>query len=128
MLFCNVCKKEFNSEPGLKHHMTMNPNQECLLECPKCLKKFKSKKSVEYHTKNVKCVKVYKCDMCDKTFSRIYNYNKHIETHKLPPNTSKEVQLNESEAILYNALVSSIKQRLNYTGEIEVHFNLKNQT
>ena len=85
---CNICNQKFHEKRNLYRHQTTHnygvPQRH--IECDQCYKKFTRKASMIAHKKE-SCDKTskeenqFRCEVCQKTFARMYNLSVHMRTH-----------------------------------------------
>lgn len=79
-LFCGLCNETFNSEYLLVRHIKSHGVMTFV--CEICSKEFKTKRQMKEH---ILCshvgLKPFKCDQCDKAFTRKYHLERHMEMH-----------------------------------------------
>ncbi|CAC5419816.1 KRAB [Mytilus coruscus] len=79
-LVCGICNETFNSEYLLKRHVTRHGVM--TYACEVCRKEFKTKRQMKEHILSLHAgVKPFKCDQCDKMFTRKYHLERHLMMH-----------------------------------------------
>ncbi|XP_063441644.1 zinc finger protein 773-like [Mytilus trossulus] len=79
-LVCGICNDTFNSEYLLKRHVTRHGVM--TYACEVCRKEFKTKRQMKEHILSLHAgVKPFKCDQCDKMFTRKYHLERHLMMH-----------------------------------------------
>lgn len=82
--YCEICKKRFKEKRHLTVHMNTHlPEEEKFTNtCNICDKKYSSVFSLRQHIKVVHIREAFfKCDHCDKSFSRKANLDSHLNVH-----------------------------------------------
>ena len=77
---CPVCKISFQKEGTLYQHLEMHKDD--LFNCDKCQRIFTSQDVFNEHAKKCGSSSIYKCKLCDRTFSLKKGLTLHQRTHK----------------------------------------------
>ena len=80
---CINCGKKFKRNYNLERHRRMaHEKKEAMknLECIECKNMFSDKKSLKHHVLETHVNKMYKCDKCEKIFTKQSNQHRHKMT------------------------------------------------
>ena len=75
---CDKCDKSYSRPSGLHNHK-MTKHDKTTVECPDCMRRINSVK-ISDHMRVVHGDRPYKCTICGKNFSHIYNLKFHKNT------------------------------------------------
>ena len=83
---CELCNKEFASEPNLRKHVKVSHEEgknKSILKCEFCLKVFKTKESMKLHIKisHQESNRSFQCNVCDMTFDKKDKLFNHLAKH-----------------------------------------------
>lgn len=76
------------------------------MNCPLCMKLYRTKQGLEYHIKHNVCCKnsnsAYKCNSCNTNFTTKSNLNRHMKTNFVCKSTEPSKSLKNSEKLSKN--------------------------
>lgn len=75
---CPKCKECFELQSDLELHMILH---EKTLNCTKCVKSFKTRRSFTRHVRKHMVIKPYRCTICTKGFTESSYYVRHLRVH-----------------------------------------------
>ena len=76
---CTVCEKQFSVSSSLKRHMEIHSKDRKIFHCSSCGKDFKNHKGYKTHRP---CSRIdYRCETCDRSYSRPDLLRQHRKSH-----------------------------------------------
>jgi len=89
LFICEICKKRFNTEDGLKSHGNMHLEfKEFVCLVPNCGLTYRTKKGLGQHTrdkhKNMNDIVAGSCKICKRVFYNKKDFETHSDNHKKP--------------------------------------------
>ena len=79
---CDQCTISFCTRTTLSRHLETKHDGIGNFECHKCSVNFESKDALKLHKEKIHCSETFKCDDCEKSFTRIETLRKHKIDHK----------------------------------------------
>ena len=81
---CTLCNTSYATKYYLHDHIKRTHNPGSAVQCPDCLKMFKSKVSLRVHRRAHTNERKYKCEVCGSSYSHPSSFWSHKQKHLEP--------------------------------------------